>query len=207
MRLLQVLLWLAIALAAQTQAPIGIIRGTLLECDAAAGELRIRTADNRVYRLAFDRKTYFEREQIRTTAAHLNKGDPLDIVSDQVPGHELRYARTVHVVEQQAKVRDPRATARLRASRAPAERLFPQDDQTFTGVVQSVGGGRLALRTRAGVVETFLLLPDTRFLAGGNPASASALEPYTRVFVRAAPNVDNQMEAFEVVWGDILEPR
>jgi hypothetical protein len=59
------LILLALPLIAQPQAPIGLIHGSLLECrtSEASGELTVRIADNRIFRFAFDDKTYFEREQ------------------------------------------------------------------------------------------------------------------------------------------------
>jgi hypothetical protein len=48
--------WLLLAwmpLAAQPPAPIGIVRGSLVACDAAcdSGELRIRAADHQIFPL------------------------------------------------------------------------------------------------------------------------------------------------------------
>jgi hypothetical protein len=208
-RLSKGLLFMAITLAGQPPAPVGIVHGRLLECDATggSGELRIRAADNQIFRFVFDSKTYFEREQARITAVRLEKGEWLEIVSDQWPGSALRYARTVHVIEEKAPDRSPRAAARLRTYRSPAEPALPRGDRTFTGVVARLSGGRLVLHTRGGGLETVLLRPDTRYVAGGSPVDVSALEPNTRVFLRAGKNLDNQLEAYLVVWGEILEPR
>jgi hypothetical protein len=52
-------------LRAQPRAPIGLVYGSLLECEASGtwGELTLRTASTRIFRFAFDDKTYFERER------------------------------------------------------------------------------------------------------------------------------------------------
>ena len=31
-------------------------------------------------------------------------------------------------------------------------------------------------------------------------------KPTTRVFVRAGKNLDDQVEAYQIIWGDIMEP-
>jgi hypothetical protein len=195
------LILLALPLIAQPQAPIGLIHGSLLECrtSEASGELTVRIADNRIFRFAFDDKTYFEREQEHSAPGRLEKGDWLEIVADQSPASALSYARTVHVIERHAP-------SRLRPV-ARADPLFPRGDMTFAGVVKLLNGERLVLHTRTAGEKTILLRQDTSFLAEGDPVDGSALLPNTRVFVRAGKNLDNQIEAYQVIWGEILEPR
>ena len=207
MRLWSGVLFLAIPLAAQQQAPIGLVRGTLLECDAhgASGELTVRSENNQVFQFAFDGQTYFEREQEHVTPARLEKGDWLEIVADKSPGSLVRYARTVHVIER-TPVHPVHSAARSHASRGDLDPLFPRGDMTFSGVVQRLNGDRLVLHTRAGGDRTILLRQDTRYLSGGNQVDAAALQPNTRVFIRAGKNLDNHIEAYQVVWGEILQP-
>jgi len=202
------LVLLALTLIAQPQAPIGLVHGRLLECQSSAGsgELTIRTADNQVFRFAFDDKTYFEREQERSFPVRLERGDWLEIVSDKTPGSALRYARTVHVIEPKAQARG-RPVARITAYRGPVDPLFPLGDMTFSGVVERLNGERLVLHTRTDGEKTILLRRDTTFLADGDPVESSALQPNIRVFVLAGKNLENQIEAYQVIWGEILEPR
>ena len=199
---------LPLSLIAQTPAPMGLVHGSLIECRtrAGSGELTVRTADNQVFRFAFDDKSYFEREQEHSVPGRLQKGDWLEIVSDQSPESALRYARTVHVIERKPPGR-LRTQARVAADRSPLDPLFPRGDLTFSGVVKRLTGVRLVLHTRADGEKTILLRQDTSYLAEGDPVDASALETNTRVFVRAGKNLDNQIEAYQVVWGEILEPR
>jgi hypothetical protein len=202
------LLLVAIPLLAQQSAPIGLVHGSLLECDPGShGELTMRTADNQVFRFLFDSNTYFEREQQPASAARLEKGDWLEIVSDKSPKGPLRYARTVQVIERPAPGHVRRRAALLRAYRSAAEEIFPRGDLTFSGVVERLNAERMVLHTRGNGREWILLRPDTRYLENGQQVEASALEPNMRVFVRAGKNLDNQVEAYQVVWGQILEPR
>jgi hypothetical protein len=87
-----------------------------------------------------------------------------------------------------------------------AERAAPAGNLSFSGVVLRLGENRLVLRTREGE-QTLLLRPDTRYLENGEIVEAAALKPTMRVFVRAGQNIWEQVEAFQVIWGVILEPR
>lgn len=192
-------------LLAAAQQPVE--RGVLLEHDsqAAAGEFSLRTAGDRVFRFSFDRKTYVEREDKLTDMARLQPGERIEVVSDKVSDSVWRYARTVHVLAD-APPRRPPNPARPRPMPGWAERAAPAGNLSFSGVVLRLGENRLVLRTRAGE-QTLLLRPDTRYLENGEIVEAAALKPTMRVFVRAGQNIWEQVEAFQVIWGVILEPR
>lgn len=198
----------AVAVAAQTAVPPGIVRGDLLEWESVrgGGELSIRTPSHQVFRFSYDARTYVERERERTSIDKLQKGDQLEIVSDQTPGVVLRYARTVHVVEQAQPRRAQRSFTRSRAYRSAIDSIAPRGDLTFAGVVARITGERLVLRTRRDGDKTILLRDDTRFLDNGTQVAASALAPSTRVFIRGSRNFENEIEAYQVVWGEILDP-
>lgn len=207
MRLLGGLLF-ALGLLAQEPAPIGVARGVLLEWDAlAAGEFSIRAdGTNRVYRFTFDPKTYVERDQQRISMTGLRKGDAIEVVSDEVAGVSLRYARTVHVVERRPAPRSPASAGMLRPYRSPLEHIVPRGDLTFSGIIARLSEERLVLRTRLDGEKTILLRRDTRYLESGSLVEAGTLKPNTRVFVRAGKNLDDEIEAYQVIWGEILEP-
>jgi hypothetical protein len=205
--------------AAQTPLPSGLVRGDLLEWETAAsgtGEFSIRTTGNQVYRFSFDSKTYFERSSERTTIDRLAKGDLLEVVSDKAPAGTVAYARTVHVVEREQPRRSLSA-GRYRATRASSgwetadrsvlDDILPRGDLTFTGIVARVNADRLVLHTRRDGDKTLLVRQDTRFLDSGVQVDGSALKINTRVFVRGAKNFEGDLEAYQVVWGEILEPR
>jgi hypothetical protein len=206
-RLRMGLFFLAIPLAAQ-QAPLGLVHGTLLECEAhqGSGELSIRTAGDQVFRFIFDDKTYFEREQEHVAPSRLQKGDWVEIVSDKWPGSALRYARTVHVTDPSEPVHARRPLFHPHADLGSLDPLFPRGDLTFSGVVERLNAERLILHGRSGDDQVILLRQDTRYLSGGSQVDATALKPRTRVYIRAGKNLDNQVEAYQVVWGEILEP-
>jgi hypothetical protein len=212
------------AAAAQTPAPAGLVRGNLLEWDPAAGpkgsgELSIRTATHQVFRFSFDARTYFERDSQRTTIERIEEGDLLEIVSDRVPAGSIGYARTVHVIEEPAQPRRTLSAGRYRARRAASDStgwytadrsvldsILPRGDLTFTGIVSRVDSARIVIRTRKDGEKTLMLVQDTRFLENGLRVPVSALKPNTRVFIRGTRNFENELEAYQVVWGEILEP-
>jgi len=98
--------WLS---AAETPQSAALIRGVLLECDLqpASGEFSVRLPDNQVFRYQFDGKTYVEREQQLLDMPRLRPGEKVEVVSDALPGSVLRYARTVHVINDPPPPRPP----------------------------------------------------------------------------------------------------
>ena len=184
-----------------------LVRGVLLERDAPAGsgEFSVRVADNQVYRYHFDTKTYVERENQMIDVRRLQPGDKIEVVSDTVTGSVLRYARTIHVYEDPPP--PPRSlTARMRAYRA-AERSAPVGNLTYSGVVFRVTADRLVLHTRDGRDQSLLLRKDTRFLENGETVEAGSLKTNMRVFVRAGKDLYDEIEAYQVIWGSILDPK
>ncbi len=191
----------------QGSGPGAVIRGEILECDlkGAGGELSIRTAGNAVFRFSFDAKTYFERENARIDAMKLEKGDQLEIVSEGMPGSMVRYARTVHVVQRDAR----RAAVRrypIHSNRSWLDEIVPMGNLTFSGLVRRLDSDRMVLRTRGQGDQAIMLRDDTRYLQDGLQVVAATLKPNTRVFVRGSRNFEGDVEAYQVVWGSILEP-
>jgi len=205
-------LWLLVPLAwvglAQTSAVPPLVRGVLLERDtqSAAGEFSVRAADNQVYRYQFDRKTYVERDDHMIEVKRLEPGEKVEVVSDVVPGSALRYARTIHVLPEP---QPPRVAAanRLRALSFSPERSMPAGNLTFSGVVFRLTGERMVLHTREGGERSLLLRKDTRYLENGELVEPADLKLNMRVFVRAGKDLYDQLEAYQVIWGDILKPR
>lgn len=193
---------------AQTPASPALVRGVLLERDTptGSGEFSVRAADNQVFRYHFDAKTYVERENRMIDVPRLQPGEKVEVVSDTVPGSVLRYARTIHVLQDQPPPRSLTA-GRLRAYRTPAERSVPTGTLTYAGVVFRLTGERLVLHTREGGDQAILLRKDTRFLENGETVEAANLKPNMRVFVKAGKDLYDQVEAYQVIWGSILDPK
>jgi hypothetical protein len=196
------------ALFAQEPPHPGLVRGVLVEWDTeSAGDFTVRAiGTNRVFRFIFDSRTYVEREQHRTTMAGLRKGDYIEVVSDQVPNASLRYARTIHALID-APVQRPAALPGVyRRVRSPIDIIAPRGNLTFTGIIARLSDDSLVLRTRQDGEKTFVRRADTYYFEAGIAVEPSTLKPSTRVFVRAGRNLDDELEVYQVIWGEILEP-
>lgn len=198
---------LAATALAQESAPPGLLRGMLLSwsATAGAGAFTFLGFENRVYSCSYDQKTYLERDSQRITFARAEKGDRLEVVTDRPAGSSLCYARTVHILENPRTYLVPGVRPRPKDSPAFA-RPTPHGDLTFTGVVVRVTPVILTLRSRSGEHRLIHLRPDTRFLGEGQVADVGSLRANTTVFVRAGKNLDNEVEAYQVIWGEILHP-
>jgi hypothetical protein len=223
-------LFLLAPLVAGAQFPAPEQLGVLLERDTntAAGEFAIRAPDNQVYRYRFDAQTLVQRDTLSGGMGHLNPGDQVTVDSDPVIGSLLRYARTIRVLpspaqqsaESGVESKLPRtresnwgltsdltlADSRLRSTAFPLlDWTSPTGNLTFAGVVARLTGQSLVLRTRAGE-QTLIIRSDTRYVENGDTVEAAELRPNMRVFVRAGKNLYEQVEVYQVIWGEILNP-
>jgi hypothetical protein len=193
-------------LIAGAQFPAPEQAGVVLELDSnvAAGEFAIRAPGNQVYRYRFDAKTLVERDTLSGGMGHLHPGDRVTVQSDPVADSLLRCARTVRVLK--AGVQPALADSRLQSDAFPwLDRTPPSGNLTYAGVVSRFSGQSLVLRTRTGE-QTLLIRRDTRYVDNGDTVEAAELRPNMRVFVRAGKNLYEQVEAYQVIWGSILEP-
>lgn len=193
------LLFLLIAAStwAQEPAPKGIVRGRLVQ--AAGGNLSIVTPLGSSYRCSFDNHTYIERDGQRIFAPALRADDPVELITDIKAGD--CYARTVRIVPTMSRLLGGRPY------RPALDHIFPRGNLTFAGVVRRFNGKVLVLRTREEPEKIVLLRDDTRYLEGGHPADFTRLAVNTRVFVRGGRNVENDLEAYQVIWGEIPGPK
>lgn len=205
MRFVPLVLLLPLIAASQTPHSAALVRGVLLERDTqvSEGQFSVRLADNQVLRYLFDRKTYVERENQLIDVARLVPGEKIEVVSDVVSGSSLRYARTIHVMEDAPPPRP--MSSRPRPYRLSDEPRLPLGSMTVSGVVFRVAPGRVAVHTREGD-RVLIVRPDTRFVKDGVIVEAAALETNVRVFIRAGKDVYEQLEAYQVIWGKILNP-
>ena len=201
-------------LAAQSAAPGALLRGVLLERDpqTVSGEFSVRAADDQVFRFLFDAKTYVERDQQPIEVSRLRLGELVEVLSDEAPGSLLRYARSVRVLPAPSPLQ-PLSQGRVRAYRNSADRLIAADRATaagtlsIAGVISRLSTDHVVLHTRDGGEQTILLRRDTRYLADGDLVGSNQLQPNMRVFVRAGRTLYNEIEAYQVIWGRILQPR
>ncbi len=194
------------SLSAQTQVPSGLVRGVLLEpaTTSSSGQFSIRAGGTTVYQFVFDSRTWIEKERERVPLTALRKGEVLEVVCD-LDDAPLRYARMVHVVEKPVMVRPPLGGV-YRSRRSPVEFIAPRGDITFSGIVSELSSERLILRTRLDGEKIIFLRKDTRYLEDGFQVEPAILKSNTRVFLRAGRNLDNELEAYQVIWGEIFEP-
>jgi hypothetical protein len=193
------------------------VLGVLLERDAqpASGQFSIRLDTNEVLRYRFDAGTAVERNLQSIDVPRLKPGEKLEIVSDPLPGLVLRYARTVRVIAEPPPVPGPRPqrpasllsrTRSAAADRMAEDRMLPVGNITYAGVVSRMTGDRLVLHTRDGREQSVLLRRDTRYLLNGDLVDPATLKLNTPVFVRAGKDLWDQVEAYQVIWGQILSP-
>lgn len=197
------LAWIPCCCCAQT------LRGDLLSWSGtdARGELVFRDSDNGVHQCSYDERSVFERASERVSAGTMVRGDRLQVRGEPKPESGICYARTVEVEQAQVK----KAPMMRRVSRpslkdAALDFLAPRGDLTYAGVVLRVSAGEMLLRMRSNERKTILLRDDTRFLGDGQTLERGNLRVNTRVYITAGRNWKDQVEAYQVVWGDILEP-
>ncbi len=192
---------------AQENGPAGLLRGDLVSWAGTPGngEFTLRTAAARVYSCSYDEKTYMEREKQRITMAGAEKGDRLEVVSDRRTESGVCYTRMVHVLDAPRIYVVPGVRPRPAASNTPA--LLPRRaNLTFTGAVVAVTPDALTVRSRSGEHKLIHLRPDTHYLAEGRETDSGSLRANMLVFVRAGKNLDGEVEAYQVIWGEILHP-
>ncbi|HEX5432079.1 MAG TPA: hypothetical protein VFW83_08945 [Bryobacteraceae bacterium] len=194
---------LLLSAPAEKEMPPGIFRGAFVSWKGtpAAGQFTIRTAADALLSCHYDSLSYVGRNHERAGVAKLEPGDPLEVLADRKIGSRQCYARIVQVINPQI-AREP-ATAK-RSPRIAALPFAPRWDRTFAGIVIRHDGKALTIRTRTGD-ETMALRPDTRYLSGGLRIGPAALSINTHVFVRAGKDIYGKLEAYQVMWGDILK--
>jgi hypothetical protein len=197
----------SVALHAQIAMTPGIARGRLVAWTGSArgGEIQIRNTEG-LRSCRFDARTYFERDYVAIAVGGLDAGDPLEVVADRKPGSAECYARTVQVVAAHAQRFVPGVRPPLRMGPNSTEWFAPRGDFTFGGRVVQRDGQRLTVMTRSGQLH-LVLRPDTRYLGGGLSVEAASLPVNTHVFVRAGRDVDGLLEAYQIIWGEMIAPQ
>ncbi len=182
--------------------PKGLFHGHLVSWEGSPvkGLLLARNHDGDVQGCGFDSLSILELSRRRVTVSKLEPGDPIEIITDHKPGSRDCYIRMLQVI--------PPAPPPKRARAAVKRPVFelPHGDRTVSGVIIRRDARSITVRTRDGD-QTLLLRKDTRYVADGAQQDTSALAVNARVFVRAGPNLDGVIEAYQVMWGEIAGVR
>ena len=191
-------LLLVSALAAQDKPSLGIVHGTLSE--RKGSDLRVKTQEDGTVVFRVNLESAIERDRMPVPLDQLFSGASLEIFWEgQIEG--VRYARLVKLLGRQLMT-----SKMLFPYGSPGDSIVPRGTLVLTGIVLRLAADRMVLRTRADGERSLMLRYDTRYKEEGRRVEASALAPSTRVFIRAGKNLDGQLEAYEVVWGQILAP-
>jgi hypothetical protein len=212
---MSICLLLAFALAAwgQTGPPVQILRGELIvwQVRGLAGEMALRSADGRVHNCRVLPDTYLTRQTMRITPVGVKMGDAVEVVADFSDGGERCTAVTVYVRPPEPKPRRARGIGR--ALPFPAwqprnlmDNLIPRGRLTYAGIVVRMDKQRLIVRTRKDGEKSFALREDTIFSEAGREVEPAALAVHRTVYLRASQTFDGDLEVYQVVWGDILQP-
>jgi hypothetical protein len=191
----------------QEVVPARPVQGDLLDWsgDRSQGELVFRAADNRVFQCWFDSRTDFERGDRRVDLSASDKGAAVEVLPDsrQPSGCYVKSVRFAPATANHTVSWPGRPADALRPS---LDLISGRGDLTMAGVVVKIGAHALLLRTRSNERKLILLRPDTRYFGGGEPVEHGNLAVNTLVFIRAGKSLEDEVEAYQVVWGEILEP-
>lgn len=210
MRRLVVLVTFALVLLAtavlptwtQTRLPVGLLNASLTRWEGTweAGELILALDSSADYPCRFDGRTFFEREGRRIPIGRLRPGDRLEVMSDRTTQNGYCFARRVKVVTGETVADLTRQSIRA------TEHFAPRGSLQYSGLVIRRDAKVLVLRLRDRTEQSIKLRPDTRFVDAGAPANLATLLINERVFVRAGLNLEDEVEAYQVVRGEIMQP-
>jgi hypothetical protein len=183
---------------------MGLLRGVLASWSGTAesGELRMTLESGEGYACAFDARTFFDRERSRIHASRLRAGDQLEVMSDRTGAGTRCFARMVRVL---TATHGSSAFTWGRIVRA-TDHFAPRGEVEFSGVLARLADGYFVLRTRSGTRHLIHFRPDTRFMSNGQAVDRSGLAVNDPVFVRSGTNLDDELEAFQVISGASLQP-
>ena len=190
-------------LCAAADMPKGMFHGHMVSWEGSPlrGVLLARNTAGVVEGCGYDALSIVQLSRQRITVAKLEPGDPLEIITDRKPGSRDCYIRMLDVVPPAPPLTRVKPAAPVAKARSTFD--LPHGDRTISGVIIRRDARSLTLRTREGE-QTVLLRKDTRYLGDGAQQDAAAALVNTRVFVRAGPNLYGGIEAYQVMWGDIL---
>ncbi|MEQ1885912.1 MAG: hypothetical protein ABL967_12690 [Bryobacteraceae bacterium] len=200
-----ILVFFCITLTAQQALPVGIMHGHLLALNdrpapqrgaRSSGELVVQTPDGTTYSCTYDAHTLFERDRDVIRADRLRPGDPVEVVSDRGAGG--CYTRLLTVNDKPAPKISP-----ARRPVGSLVNLQPRGYVTISGLVIRSSETSITVRTRSGE-EALALRADTRYSSDGVRLDAPEPMLNKHVFIRAGRDLHGMLEAYQVMWGEIL---
>lgn len=203
MRIPLILALTGAAVWAQPKPPLGILRGELSSWTGSwdGGALQLKLESGMDYECHFNSRTFFDRDRSRISVGRLRPGDILEIISDRTTVSSVCFARMVKVV---AKLQGDQPVWG-QVTRA-TEHFAPRGDLIYSGIIVEHSSSGFILRTRAGQRVAIQLRSDTRFVQNGLPSGRDILSVNGVVFVRAGMGLAEEVEAYQVVAGEILQP-
>jgi len=207
------LLWYPLAVFAQANPESSRLEGVLLESVSGAnsGRSSIRGADDRVTQFEFGPGTIVRRDHESIRPYELHPGERVEIVFAAQKGISIPVAEIVQVVSTSAEALP--APERCGGKGIEPNRLLsfdyfaPYNLITMTGVFVRCNGDRLLLHTRDHAEKTVLLNARTQYVEDGEIVGPDHLKKNQRVFVRGTRGWSDDIEAYQILWGDILRPR
>jgi hypothetical protein len=190
-------------LASAAEMSSGYFHGAMAGFDGSKtlGVLRARAASGEISTCGFDAKTYLEFEKRRVSVDQLREGDPLEILASRRPGETACYILSLEVIAP-AKVARPNRRVDVTPTQAARPAAVRHGNRNIAGVVIQITAGSVTLRTRTGE-ESFLLRRDTRYFGNGLRMERDDVRGNQRVSVEASRNLDGEMEAFQLTWGEL----
>ncbi|MEO8051342.1 MAG: hypothetical protein ABI833_13075 [Acidobacteriota bacterium] len=185
------LLIVGASLHAQQAMPVGILRGNLVV--SQDGSLSVLRADGAVYDCTYDKLTFFQRNHWPIQSTELTAGEPVEVLSDRNPHTSACYVRMLSIVYAPAK--SPRR--RAPSSAPPPAPWAPHPYLSYSGLVIQSEPSSITLKTRSGT-------RTLRLRAGTTYSEANVPLVNKHVFVRAGRTLDGTLEAYQVMWGEIL---
>ncbi|MFN7920956.1 MAG: hypothetical protein U0Q16_12715 [Bryobacteraceae bacterium] len=189
--------------------PLRIMKGYIADwkIQGLAGDLALRTESRELVRCSVLSTSHLMRAGLRIHPHGVRIGDWVEMIGKFDPSGAC-HLQTLYVRALEAPVRRPHEIPQAvpAYARGYLSGLFMRGTLTFTGIVNRMEDGRLFLYTRNMGPRSFAVRRDTVFTGSGRSVDPDQLEPYTRVFVRASRTYDGDLEAYYVIWGDILTP-
>ncbi|MCS7023785.1 MAG: hypothetical protein NZV14_03205 [Bryobacteraceae bacterium] len=165
------------------------------------GLFQFQTSDTQLHVCAFSQRTYFESDHRRASIASIQTGNLVEVLSERVAEPPNCRALIVRVVVESSALRVRRPFS------PPSEPILPRGNLLLSGIVVRTDENALLLRTRRGQSHWIQLRRDTRFGAEGAAVTREDLPLNRPVQIRAGRGLENDLEAYSIVWGEILKPR